>query len=234
MWSDHLGPLAEAGYRVLAFDLPGFGDAPIGDEPEADWTEVLRTLHGLSIDRAALIGNSMGAAVALRVAALAPQLVAALVLVSTLPPGLEPSEELAAAWDAEMTALDRGDIEAAVEAVVQAWTLPTATPELRHRVATMQRRAIEQQAHLDPDSTTEPPDPLEQQPDAIARIGAPSLVVAGEHDMIDFRRGAEELARNLPRARHASLNGAGHLAPLETPEPFRELVIGFLAEVYPA
>jgi pimeloyl-ACP methyl ester carboxylesterase len=175
----------------------------------------------------------MGAAVALRVAAVAPERVSALVLVSTPPPGLDPSDELAAAWEAETAALERGDIEAAVEAVVQAWTLPTAPPELRYRVATMQRRAIDQQAHLDEDSITELPDPLEQQPDALAQISAPALVVVGEHDMIDFRRGAEDLARSLPNARHESLKGAGHLAPLETPDAFRELALGFLAEAYP-
>jgi pimeloyl-ACP methyl ester carboxylesterase len=32
----------------------------------------------------------------------------------------------------------------------------------------------------------------------------------------------------VPRARHAVIEGAGHLAPLETPEAFRELVVFFL------
>jgi len=48
--------------------------------------------------------------------------------------------------------------------------------------------------------------------------------------MPDFREGAERLARILPRARHAVIPDAGHLAPLETPEGFRDLLLGFLAE----
>ena len=51
---------------------------------------------------------------------------------------------------------------------------------------------------------------------------------AGERDKLDFRRGAELMARALPAARHAVIKGAGHLAPLETPEAFRELVLAFL------
>jgi pimeloyl-ACP methyl ester carboxylesterase len=46
--------------------------------------------------------------------------------------------------------------------------------------------------------------------------------------MGDFRQGAEVMARTLPSARHAVIAGAGHLAPLETPETFRELVLAFL------
>jgi pimeloyl-ACP methyl ester carboxylesterase len=46
--------------------------------------------------------------------------------------------------------------------------------------------------------------------------------------MRDFLDGAEVMARTLPRARHAVIEGAGHLAPLETPEEFRRLVLAFL------
>jgi pimeloyl-ACP methyl ester carboxylesterase len=44
----------------------------------------------------------------------------------------------------------------------------------------------------------------------------------------DNRRGAEAMARTLPSARHTVIEGAGHLAPLETPKAFRELVLAFL------
>jgi len=50
-------------------------------------------------------------------------------------------------------------------------------------------------------------------------------VAAGELDERDFRQGAEAMARALPHARHAVIDGAGHLPPLETPEAFRELVL---------
>ena len=37
------------------------------------------------------------------------------------------------------------------------------------------------------------------------------------------------MVRELPNARHAEIPGAGHLAPMETPTAFRELLLGFLA-----
>jgi pimeloyl-ACP methyl ester carboxylesterase len=224
MWSEHLERVADAGYRAVALDLPGFGEARITPGEQAPWADVLRTMDELSIERAALVGNSFGGAVALRVALVAPDRVSALVLISAPSPALEPSPELEAVWEAEEAALERGDIEAAVQVVVDAWTLPDASPELRDRVAAMQRRAF---ALGDP-PVTEAPDPVEQSPDALARLSVPALVAAGELDKRDFRQGAEEMARTLPGARHAVIDGAGHLAPLETPEAFRELLLAFL------
>ena len=46
--------------------------------------------------------------------------------------------------------------------------------------------------------------------------------------MPDFVQGAEQFAAALPRARHEVIAGAGHLAPLETPEAFRALLLDFL------
>lgn len=229
MWSEHLSPLADAGFRVVAPDLPGFGEAPVAPPGRAPWDDVLATMDGLGIERAALVGNSFGANVALRIAVLAPERVDALVLVSALAPGLTPSERLDAAWEAEGEALERGDVEAAVRAVVEAWTLPDAPEQLRDRVAAMQRRALALQLELDEEA--EPPDPVEEHPDSLTRVTAPTLLAAGEADMPDFRVSVETLADTMPRARAAVIAGAGHLAPLETPTAFRELLLGFLAEL---
>ncbi len=225
MWAEHLDPLAAAGFRVVALDLPGFGAAPVAAGPQAPWTDVLETLDAIGVERAALVGVSFGGAVALRVAVVAPDRVSALALVSA-PAGIEPSPELEAAWQTEEAALERGDVEAAVAAVVDAWTLPGAPPALRKRVAAMQRRAFALQAEAT--EAQEAPDPVEERPEVLGELAVPTLVAAGEHDMIDFRAGAERLAAALPGARHAVITGAGHLAPMEAPETFRALVLHFL------
>jgi len=90
----------------------------------------------------------------------------------------------------------------------------------------MQRRAFERQAETD--DVAEAPDPLDEEPDSLARLGMPALVATGEADMQDFRSGAEALAGALPDARLVTIEGAGHLAPLETPERFRALLLDVL------
>jgi pimeloyl-ACP methyl ester carboxylesterase len=226
MWDEHLQWLARAGFRAVAVDLPGFGEAPVEDGPQAPWEDVLQTLRDLDIARAALVGNSFGAAVALRVAVVAPVAVTAMALISPPVPGLEPSPRLQAVWDAEEAALDAGDVDAAVEAIVDGWTLPGAPEALRRRVATMQRRAFELQ--LAAPEPSEAPDPVEEHPEVLERLAVRTLTAAGEHDMPDFIEGAQQLAQTLPDAGYATIAGAGHLAPLETPEAFERLLREFL------
>jgi 3-oxoadipate enol-lactonase len=225
MWSEHLDPLAAAGFRVVAPDLQGFGESPVGEGEQAPWEDVVGTLDALGIERAALAGNSFGGAVALRVALVAPERVSALALISAPAPELEPSAELEAAWAAEEEALEREDVDAAVAAVVDAWTLPDAPQELRDRLAAMQRRVFELGEAVE--EFQEAADPLE----ALAQLGGvevPALVAAGEHDMPDFIEAARVLAQALPHAQHELIGSAGHLAPLETPDAFRALLIEFL------
>lgn len=228
MWREHLEPIAQAGYRAIAMDLSGFGEAAVAAGEQSPWIDVLATMDAVQIGEATLVGNSFGGAVALRIAAVAPERVSALALVSAPSPGVDPSPELEAAWEAEENALARGDIEAAVGAVLQTWTLPDAPAELRERIATMQRRAYEQQT--EGEDITEAPDPVEDRPDILKELTMPALVMVGEHDKPDFRKGAEILADLLPNAHLEVIENAGHLAPLETPDPFIQSLLRFLGE----
>ncbi|MGZ8665548.1 MAG: alpha/beta fold hydrolase [Solirubrobacterales bacterium] len=226
MYAEHLEPLAAAGFRAIAIDLPGFGEAPPGTGGKGEWGAVLETLDGLGLERAALAGNSFGGAVAMRAAAVAPGRVTSLALFSAPPPVLDPSPELVAIWESEEAALGRDDLDGAARAVLDAWLLPDAPEELGRRVERMQRRAFELQIGSPPEEVV---DFLEERPEVLAGLDVPTLVAAGEHDMVDFRRGAEAMAAAIPGARRVTIEGAGHLAPLEVPEAFRKLLLEFLA-----
>lgn len=227
MWDEHLEPLAAAGYRVVAVDLPGFGEAALTQGPVAHWEDVVETMDALGIERAALVGNSFGGAVALRVAALHPERVYALLLFSAAAaPEPDPSPELLAVWEVEEAALEEGDTEQAVEAVVSAWVRPEAPGEVRERIAAMQRGNYER--HTSEQELEQAPDPLEEDPAPLANVDCPVLLAAGEDDLVDFRDAVRELAANLPGAKTALIAGCGHLAPLEAPEEVRRLVLANL------
>src|SRR4051812_13236890 len=99
MWTEHLELLEAAGYRAVALELPGLGEAVLSPGEQAPWADALAAMDELSIERAALVGNSFGGAIALRVAVVAPDRVSPLVLISAPAPDVEPLPELRAAWE---------------------------------------------------------------------------------------------------------------------------------------
>ena len=228
MWSGQLDVLPGAGHRAIALDLQGFGDAPLLPAPQAPWQDVIETLDALELERIDLVGCSFGGLVAQRVAFLAPERISSLALISSPVEGLEPSERLQAAWGREEEAHEAGDIEAAVAAVVEAWTLPDAPAALRESVAAMQRRTFEVQAGID--ELDEAPDPLADGPEGLCSLTVPVLLAVGELDMSDFHEAVSVLGEVLPYARRETIPGAGHLAPMEQPAAFNELLLDFLAE----
>ncbi|HEX5609437.1 MAG TPA: alpha/beta hydrolase [Solirubrobacterales bacterium] len=229
MWDEHLEPLAAAGQRVIAVDLPGFGEAPVGPGPVAHWEDVLETMDALDVDRASLVGSSFGAAVALRVAAVAPERISSLLLFSTAAvPEPDPSPDLLQAWKAEEGALEAGKVDEAVQAVVSAWVRPQAPEEVRNRIAAMQRANYE--AHASGPEPEHAPDPLEEDPSLLERIECPALIAAGENDVIDFKTAVDGLGTSLPQAETILIPDCGHLTPFEAPEEFRRLVIAHLPQ----
>src|SRR6185503_696173 len=88
VWSDVFLPLAEAGFRVIAPDLPGYG---YSDKPNdgrytinAQAHAVLRLMDRLGIEKATIVGASYGGAVAATIALDYPERVERLVLVGTV------------------------------------------------------------------------------------------------------------------------------------------------------
>ncbi|HEX3141799.1 MAG TPA: alpha/beta hydrolase, partial [Rhizobacter sp.] len=88
VWALQTRALAHHGHAVLAVDLPGHGrsagPAPASVEAAAQW--IVDLLDSAGVQRAALVGHSMGSLIALEAAARAPDRVAGLVLVGTAVP----------------------------------------------------------------------------------------------------------------------------------------------------
>jgi pimeloyl-ACP methyl ester carboxylesterase len=132
----------------------------------------------------------------------------------------------------EEAALERGDLDAAVDANLRMWlagphrSLDDMDPAMRELVGEMQRQAFRQQEG-DDDLRV-----LRLEPPASERLGdvkVPTLVLTGDDDVHDIHRIADRLAARIPGAERATIAGAAHLPSLDRPEEFDRIVLDFLA-----
>jgi 3-oxoadipate enol-lactonase len=232
MWEHQVGPFSES-HTVVRVDFPGFGHSRIEASPVSLSGSVQKAMDAAAIDRAAIVGVSLGGRAAVELAAESPERVAALVLVG---PGIDDHEwsaEVESFGAAEEEALARGDLEAAIETNLQMWlagprrTLDAIQPDVRELVAGMQRHAFEAQKEQ-PDLRLERVDPPASE--RLGEIDVPTLVITGDEDVGDIHQIADRLMREIPGARRATMPEVAHLPNLERPEEFNRLVLGFLAE----
>jgi len=233
MW-DELAEVLAREFRVLWYDMRGYGESTLPPGPFSQSGDLLALFDQVGIERAALVGVSYGGRVALDTAFVAPDRVTCLVLAAT---GLRDHEWSAVVrefGDEEERLVESGDLAAATDLNVRLWVDgPNRGPDpareaTRERVRTMQGRAFEIQ---EPAYATAPPPGPEDPVDVrLGAIGTPTLVVVGDADVPDFLEIADRLAAELPDARKVVLPDTAHTIPLERPEEFRELTVGFLRE----
>ncbi|SOC53843.1 Pimeloyl-ACP methyl ester carboxylesterase [Ornithinimicrobium cerasi] len=226
MWHHQRDVLVTAGYQVVLPDLRGFGRTPAGTRPWDAADDVLEVADTLALDRFALVGASAGGSVALRVATRAPARVTALALLCPAAPDLTPSEELRRLWREEVRLVDAGDLDGASELMVEHFVGPEADDAARELVLTMQHRAYTLQLAAGAAEEADDDTPLD-----LADVTAPTLAVAGGHDLPDFSATARRVAGEVPHGELVELLWAGHLPSLERPVETSRLVLGHLDRV---
>jgi len=231
MWDRQMETFA-ARHRVVRCDLPGFGDAPAPDGPFSFAGDALALLDELGIDRAAVVGNSLGGRVAVDLCLTAPDRVSALVLVGAGRRDWEWSEAVQQAWRDQDEAATAGDLDRAVELGLQLWLDGPGRPpgsvggDLRARVAAMLRQTLEGEL-----AAGDGAGPERRPEGSPADVRAATLVLVGDQDAPDMVRIADSYARDIPGARHVTMPDAAHIPSMERPEEFDRLVLGFLADV---
>ncbi|MFE6775462.1 alpha/beta fold hydrolase [Streptomyces sp. NPDC057702] len=227
MWDAQWPALVDAGYRLVRCDLRGFGETPAADRSHSDAEDVRELLDTLDIGQAALVGSSYGGRIALEFAARWPERASALVLLCAGMPGHAASDALRAVGEREEALLAAGDVEGAVELMVETWLGPDADEGAREAVRRMQRRAFAVQL------AAEEFEPISTEVD-LANVRARCLALSGGHDLVDFRQIAAQLPGLVPNARHVELPWAGHFPSLERPAVVTDLLVDFLREATPA
>ena len=211
-------------HRVILYDLRGHGDSSLGS-PDGRLSQLgddlLALCDALELERCVLAGFSLGGTIAMRAAIDAPERVAALGLVAT-------SSRVGSAaqgWYLERAAMvDEGDprlrdtLDQDTADVYRA--RPEETPAGLHirRASTHDPRGYANACRAMAALREHPLD------DELARITAPTTILAGEVDQHCPPRAAEIIAERIAGSGLEVLPGAGHPLPVERPDETAEAI----------
>src|SRR5260370_38118700 len=86
IWDDQFAAFAQ-NYQVIRYDIRGFGKSALPQVPYADWQDLFNLLTFLDVEKAHLLGLSLGGVIALDFTLMYPEMVDALILVGSPVPG---------------------------------------------------------------------------------------------------------------------------------------------------
>jgi len=236
MWEPHR-ELLENRFRVTLVDLRGFGKSGAGDRwsHEVMAEDVLHLLKHLEIHKAALLGFSMSGPTAMRLAIDHPDLVTALILVSSILPlaGGRPNKQEHRETTLDIAALEREGIEAwAKDTGIFSGVVVGPLFERNPGIKPLWQRIIKRNDAENLARVLKLK--MEREPlnwrSELGEIRALTLIVAGEkdHSFVDASR---NLSRRIPHSKLMIMKDSGHMLTLEHPERFAGVLVDFLVEV---
>ncbi len=227
MWREQSEVLS-AGCRVIAPDLRGLGETPLGDAAatmDEMAEDVAALLDALGVERVVLGGLSMGGYVAFEFFRRFPRRVRALVLADTRPQA--DNEEGRRTREENARKVLRDGMQPLVDSMLPK-LLSATTRENRGdvvgRVRSMMLAARPEGAAAALRGMAERRD----QTELLTRIEVPTLIVVGVEDTITPTSDAEEMAAKIGGSRLVRVEGAAHLSNVERPEEFNRALADFV------
>lgn len=234
MWDDQLPAFARR-YRVVRYDMRGFGNSAMTPGPFSHRQDLYRLLKFLGIERTHLIGCSMGGLTAIDFSLEHSTMVGSLVLVSPAVSGYEFQSEPPQPVLELIAARRQRRLDRAAELQVQIWVdgpkraAGQVNEHVREYVWQMSLTALSNQADFLLETGFVMEQPLE--PPAMKRleeIAVPVLIIIGDQDDDSIGAVADVLVTRLPGARKVVIAGAAHLPNMEKPAEFNQAVLSFL------
>jgi pimeloyl-ACP methyl ester carboxylesterase len=234
-WSDVMERLART-HTVVSFDRRGFGSTQYEAEPHRSIDDLRAVLDGAGIERAHIVGNSMGGRLAIDFALADADRVASLVLVGASidgapAPAALPSE--VEEWAEEIELLEEAaELDAVNELEARMWL---DGPSRRHGHVSGRAREL----FLDMNGRVLRAAPTgEVEGDAetpawqrLAELDVPVLAVVGAHDLLHIRERTIGLGALINGARTVVLAGSAHVPQLDDPAALSALLAEFLGSI---
>jgi pimeloyl-ACP methyl ester carboxylesterase len=228
MWDDQFAALPTDRFRWIRYDVRGFGQSPPATQPYSYHDDLHALLAGLQIDKATIVGLSLGGRIALDFALAYPDQVDKLVPVAPGLSGFRWSEPMLMRLQQRSSVAQTGDDAR----VADLWL---ADPMMAGVNANPQLRARVRAWLIDngPAWRIKPGQFRPLQPPAVGRLAeihAPLLVIVGDRDEENIQKIVTQIAEQVPGAQRVVIPGAGHIVNLERPQEFNAALLRFLSE----
>jgi pimeloyl-ACP methyl ester carboxylesterase len=233
-WRPEAERLVALGYRVVAWDAPGYGTSPLPPVYTLDSLadEAARLVTALGSESNVLMGQSMGGQLCFRIFARIPEAVSAVVICATIGYFGNKTPEERAAFVRERQEAAKITDPSARKALVDQMLAPGASgPDVglvreitaTTPAATTAAAVAAVQAADENDSVT-----------AIKGVTVPALIVAGAIDNVGSPAAMKRVSDMMPNATFVAVTGCGHYPWAENPAEFNAALVPFLAKVTPA
>lgn len=213
VWDEQFGALADVA-RVVRYDVRGYG---LSDDPVAAYAshdDLVQLMDGLGIERAHVVGFSLGGRIAIDAALVAPERIESLLLVGPGISGWPWSDEDLRTFGAIRETASGGRLDEATEAwLAHPWMQPAMEDERRaERVRAIALENARCWTHTAPEVPLDPP-ALER----LAEVAVPVRVVVGDRDLESIHAITAEIAAKVPGATIRAVEDCGHVVPMERP-----------------
>jgi pimeloyl-ACP methyl ester carboxylesterase len=225
IWDLAVPALISHGYRVIRYDLPGYGRSARPTQPYSLVELALRLLDDAKLETVHWVGLSQGGATGADLALAAPHRLKSLSLVA---PGLSGYQWPPREHSAAMIAADaRGDAHGVAVEILRRWGPMSFGPdgELIVDPAAQTLLAQTDWFQVEEDFELEEPSAVER----LGEIDVPTLVVLGDRDEHTITDIGNLYAAAIPNARLEMIPGADHLLPWRVPEQLHALLLDHLA-----
>ena len=223
-----LSPFLASRYRLIMPDLRGHGESSLGNGPatmQKHAADVVRVMNATGVERAPIIGVSIGGYTVFELWRRFRECVAALVLCNTKAPA-DNSEARAGRLASAEDVIQRGT-EPFFEGMLQkvlAETTRHSRPDLVEGALRMMRKMSAEDVAGVQRGMAERPDSIP----TLKTINVPTLIITGDEDSATGVPEAELMRRNISGSEMAVVNKAGHFSPWERPEEVGRLLRQFL------
>jgi pimeloyl-ACP methyl ester carboxylesterase len=227
MWDDQVAA-SSRDFRVIRYDVRGYGGSHRPDMIYSDADDLAALLDYLDVDKAHLVGLSLGGRIAIDCALAHPSRVRSLTLAGPGLPGYEPPEANvteARMWNIINAARDEGPDKATAMWLEDPFMAPAME---QARLVPALRRMARENAHCWLKNPVLQRSPLPQAASRLGQIKAPTLLVLRDRDLPQIKATIEALEKGIGEAHKTTIKGAGHMVNLEKPEIFNGAILSFL------